>query len=149
MQDGFDVCPYLADPAQSDPDGDGIGSACSQCMTDLGYQGPGDLRLSVCGSAVSQSQPLGIRLRCGKPNAPFVLIASASPMLAPIFGGTLIPAPPIVTTFGSLGATGEFAATIPAPGSSVQAYLQAMSSAPSTTPQGVAISNAVVVFVHG
>ncbi len=142
IDDDFDTCRFIPNPGQQDSDGDGIGDACEYCQQSLGYQGPGVLTLSVCGSPLALGATAAMRLKCGEPFGAFVLVLGGTAQLTPLFGGTLIPGAPANLKQASFDASGGFAYAFSATLSGIDVYAQAIGE-DSSQALGVALSNAV------
>ncbi len=143
-EDGFDDCPFLANPDQLDSNGDGIGDACAFCQANMGFQGPGNLQMSVCGKPLVAGATAAFRLRCGPPGATVGVFASlfASPQSA--LGGTIVPLPVMSSFFTSLDATGQYVVPVPGLVGPLDIYAQAI-AVDGSRPNGAAISNAVQI----
>jgi len=140
--DDWDNCPQFPNPDQADLDNDGIGDACTSCQTDLGFQGPGQATLSVCGQPLGTCQFATLRLANLPPNQPLLLSASLSLNPLPFKGGTLL----TLRSFLDIGLvappSGVIQVSIPGGMGPADVYLQARAYDPSL-PEGVAITNAV------
>ncbi|HEX5012222.1 MAG TPA: VCBS repeat-containing protein [Planctomycetota bacterium] len=116
------------------------------CQTDMGFAGPGNMSLSVCGDDLTQASSVAtMELENGVPLQPIFLVVSLSANPSPFKGGTLVPLPilAIVTGF-STDASGGFAVPIPGGASTpTHVYLQAIVKA-GTVYQ---FSNAVDVLM--
>jgi FG-GAP-like repeat len=142
VPDDFDNCRFLANPSQLDADSNGVGNACSFCQQDYGYQGPGSLTLSVCGSQLVAGGNAALRLRCGPPHATFALVLGTYSFPYPFLGGTVLPVPPAALIFDQLDAQGEYVKTFAASLTHTEFFAQGLAADPAT-PAGVAFSNAV------
>ena len=120
------------------------------CQEDLGYEGPGNARLSACGEALYPGQQSTLTLETGVSGTALVYLLaglSINPTELPALGGTLVPVPLFIFTFPVNGRI-----DLPVDGGStngfpLELFLQALVSDP-TVPTGFAFTNALaMVFV--
>lgn len=142
IPDDWDNCGFLKNAAQQDADDDGVGDACAYCQDDLGFSGPGSLSLAVCGTMLTPGGSAAIRLRCGIPGTPFVLLLGPTAMPYAYGGGIVVPVPPATYQFGDLDDDGEFTQPFAALFPGVNVFAQALALDP-LSPSGLTISNAV------
>jgi hypothetical protein len=115
------------------------------CQENLGFAGPGQLQLSVCGGDLSTGTTADLQLSGALPGVAAWLVTGLSSQPAPFKGGTLVPLPILLEM--PLAVDGLGLALIPGiPGGLGPAtlYLQ-MVQANASQPQGWAISNALRV----
>ncbi len=113
------------------------------CQTDLGYDGPGALQLSMCGGDLSSGTHADLQISGAAPGGLTWLLASATQQPTPFKGGTLVPVP--VDLVLSLTADGNGVAGISGISGGngpFSVYLQAVAQDPGQ-PQGWTISQAV------
>lgn len=146
IQDDWDNCPSAPNPAQADSDDDGLGDSCLVCQTSLGFGGPGNVTIALCGQPLCNSLVSNFTAEGGPPFAPSTLMLGMSSMPTPIKGGVLVPALPLLLI--SLPLNGGGGTSFPVPGGSgtgpTDLYTQ-LAVADPTLPQGVAFSNALRV----
>lgn len=117
------------------------------CQPDVGFGGPGDLQLSVCGQQLVNANTAELRLAGAAPNSFALFVASLYFLPTPSFGGHLTPIPPLSVNLLRTDANGEFVYSqvsnlLGAPGFSF--YVQA--AAPDARQRaGLALSNTVRV----
>lgn len=116
------------------------------CQTDLGFKGPGNATLSICGATLDSGNIAEIRLE----NAPasqlgfFVVGSGNTP--TPFRGGTLVPIPVVNLSAFLTNGAGELIANTLGGGGPGTLYLQAIISDPGQA-QGVSLSNALQLAV--
>jgi hypothetical protein len=85
------------------------------CQTDIGFAGPGNMELSMCGDDLTTASSIStMSLTGGAPLQPIFLMVSLSSTPTPFKGGTLVTIPllAIVTGFSTDG-TGTFESPVP------------------------------------
>lgn len=142
VPDDWDNCRYVKNATQTDADGDGIGDACEQCQEDLGFQGPGNLHLTVCGTSLIAGGSAALRLRCGNAGAPFALVLGPIATPYPFAGGIVVPVPPSAYLPGLLDFEGAFTLPFSSIFAGTEIFAQGL-ALDATSPSGIAISNAV------
>jgi|SwirhirootsSR2_FD_contig_51_6630177_length_1925_multi_7_in_0_out_0_1 hypothetical protein len=99
------------------------------CQTDIGFGGPGNMELSMCGDDLTTASSLAtMQLTGGAPLQPIFLMVSLSSTPTPFKGGTLITVPllAIVTGFNTDG-SGNFSSPVPGGAASpTHVFLQAI-----------------------
>ncbi len=129
-------------------DGDSVSVLLNQaegrvCQPDVGFGGPGEASLSVCGQALASGASADLLLSGAPPSSAAWIAGSTGFQPTELLGGIAVPLPvqfvvPVVTD-----ATGQFALPgIPGGGGPLELYLQAAFLDPSQ-PQGFGFSNAV------
>ncbi|MEX1025652.1 MAG: sulfatase-like hydrolase/transferase [Planctomycetota bacterium] len=158
--DGVDLGPHLADPAQTTreiafverfaPNGPGnpipappcFDPSVPFCQADIGFGGPGNLQLSMCGEPLYGGAGVPLKLENCLPGAVSFLLRGEVQNAVPYFGGTIVPFPPSYFIVGVADANGEIVRTIVNLSEPATNFYQAASLDPSL-PQGLAFSNAV------
>jgi len=115
------------------------------CQADLGFAGPGDAVLSVCGEPLVSGATADLVLTGAAPNSVAWLVASLTVDPQPFMGGTLVPLPILLQVPVITDATGGHA--IPGfsgGGGPVDVCVQ-FAVEDATQPFGFAMSNAVTV----
>lgn len=141
----FDTC--RNDPASSDQDYNVmmyLGSV-QDCGLDLGFEGPGNARLTVCGQGFAAGETGTMQVTDAPANTPIV-IAYSFPGQAnlPILGGTLVSAFGYITSQNAgTNAQGVYAQSIPGQPFLASVVAQVVTLDPST-PQGFGFTNAVL-----
>lgn len=120
-----------------------------ECADNLGFQGPGNLALSVCGQPLYAGNTATCSVTNGTPGGTAYFFASFSILSSPVnlLGGTLAAFPIAVTFALPIGAGGTVAFPIAGGIGEVEADLQVLGTDPSQT-YGVEFSNAVRVQMH-
>lgn len=142
IQDDFDVCRYVANPLQQDANHDGVGDACAVCATDLGFGGPGSIRLEICGQTQLGTSSGALVVRCGLANAPVLLVSSAVALPTPFQGGVLVPALPVQSIRFGFDASGTIVIPFSGIGFPVELVVQAI-GVDLGQPLGASLSNAL------
>ena len=113
------------------------------CQTDLGFGGPGDVRLELCGSALASGGSADLLIDAAPALAPAWVVLGHSLNPTPLLGGTLVPVLPTAVLTLSTDAGGQlFIPNVPGGGGPYSLYLQAV-VLDAAQPQGFAISNAL------
>ncbi len=115
---------------------------CATCQPDIGYGGPGNGALSLCGGDLSSGTFANLNLTNGPPSS--LVFLGATPTLNPVpfAGGTIIhPNAPLLIQFPT-DPSGEFNIAIGGGGGPYTQYAQS-GWIDITQPFGVALSNAV------
>lgn len=121
---------------------DVVGGQGPLCQADLGFAGPGDLSLSLCGSPLDGVGTAELQLTGAEPGA-FVLIgASLQWVPTPALGGTIVVAPDALIVPYQADALGELHLPLVVGGVPGTVYLQSV-AANSSVPGGFEISNAL------
>ncbi len=115
---------------------------CETCQTDLGFGGPGNAALSLCGDALDSGGLATLSLTQAAANAPVALFVGLAQNPAPFKGGTLVPVPILLTLSFGTDSSGELALPVPGGSGPFTAILQA-AIADGSQPKGVALSNAL------
>ncbi len=116
------------------------------CQPVIGFGGPGDARLRVCGDALGAGgSATATVLAEGLPNAPVFLAASLASNPTPLLGGTVVPFPPAVLLTLTTDAIGVAQLPgIPGGAGPAELFVQAAVFDPSL-PKLLAFTNAVRV----
>jgi hypothetical protein len=116
------------------------------CQNDLGFAGPGNLTLSLCGPPMATGASNDLDITGAPPFAPIFLLLSLSSNPTPFEGGMLVPIPILtVLNFAADGA-GEFHVTAPGGNGPLTLYMQAVAP-DSSLSFGYAMSNALEVVL--
>jgi len=97
------------------------------CQTDLGFAGPGNMELSLCGDDLTQAGSSGaLALAGAAPNQPLFIALGLAASPVPLKGGTLVPNPVLALLSGlTTDGTGSFGAPVAgAGGAPVHVILQ-------------------------
>ena len=116
---------------------------CATCQDDIGFAGPGQVVLSLCGDPLENGGVAELRVDGAAPNSLGYLVGSASLNPTPLFGGMLVPVPiqlliPVVTDSAGSAQLGS----VIGQGLPFSYYAQAGLVDP-TLPGGIAFSNAL------
>ena len=115
------------------------------CQVDVGYGGPGDSRLSLCGGDLSSGTTADLLLTGAAPGKPVLLLAGTAFNPTPFAGGHLVPVPFLPAAALYADAKGEvFLPGIPGGGGPLVLYLQALHQDPAL-PAKIGISNGLEV----
>lgn len=128
-EDAISDIDEIAAGTAHDANGDDLADACQHCQTDLGFQGPGAVELSLCGDPLTEAGSAAtLEIAQVPPGSPLFLAVGAASSPTPLFGGVLVPVPPTVVLSGMVaGASGGLAMTVhgsAAPAATL--YLQAV-----------------------
>jgi hypothetical protein len=111
------------------------------CQQTLGFAGPGSATLAVCGGDLSTGTTADVSVSGASPSQPVWIAVGAAFHPTPLFGGTLVPFPPLVVVPGIADAGGDLLLADALPGGGgFTLYLQAAYLTP--TPS-VGITNAI------
>jgi len=119
-----------------------LNSASQTCQTDLGFGGPGDLALSICGEALSSGNTATFLLENATPKTPTFILVSDSNNPTSLFGGTLVPIPAALILSRKAKLDGTLSFPITGGNGPATAYVQCF-ALDSTQVGGVEISNAL------
>jgi hypothetical protein len=114
------------------------------CQTDLGFGGPGQVSLSICGEALAPGGTATLSLEAAPAFAPVFLVAGLNFGPTPFKGGTLVPVPLLLTLPFTANGSGGLLLPVPGGGGPLTVYLQAVVS-DGGQPLGYALSNALQV----
>jgi probable HAF family extracellular repeat protein len=115
------------------------------CQPSFGYGGPGDARLSLCGTGLGSGQSADLALQAATPGALAWLVAGFSGAPTPFKGGLLLPVPMALVVPLPVDALGAaLIPGIPGGGGPFTFYLQAVSP-DAAQAAGWEISNALRV----
>lgn len=120
------------------------------CAQNLGFQGPGNLSLAVCGQPLYAGNTATLTLSNGTVGGTAYFFASVSALSTPVglLGGTLA-AFPIALSFSlPIGAGGTLAFPVAGGLGEITIDLQVLGTDPSQ-PHGLEFSNAVRIAMHG
>ncbi|MFT7463731.1 MAG: hypothetical protein ACI9EF_002078 [Pseudohongiellaceae bacterium] len=145
VQDNWDNCPSTPNPDQVDSDNDGLGNACVTCQPNVGFGGPGDVTISICGSPLCTGSAAKFFLSGGEPHAAGLLFAGLTSDPTAFKGGFVVPVPWLFTPAIQIDPSGRL--QFPMPGGAggaglVEVYIQA-ALVDNNQPMGVALSNAL------
>jgi FG-GAP-like repeat len=99
------------------------------CQADLGFAGPGNMHLSLCGDSLTEPGGVSmLRLSGAAPNAPLYIPVSLSIGPAPLKGGLLVPFPVLLMVSGfTTDGSGQFTAPVPgSAGAPLHVYMQCL-----------------------
>ncbi len=116
------------------------------CQTDLGFGGPGDLALSICGAPLSTGNTARFLLENATPGALSFVLLSDMNAPTPAFGGILIPVPQILVITRKAKMNGRVSAPVTGGNGPVTAYIQTL-SVDATQIAGFEISNALELVI--
>lgn len=118
---------------------------CTTCQPSLGFGGPGNLSLSLCGGNLSSGTTAELSLTGAIPQNSAYLAASFTADLVPFYGGTLVSLSPFYVGLVPTDAAGEYHdPTIPGGLGNVTIFLQAL-QVDGSLPQLFAFSNILQV----
>lgn len=141
---GFPLCPIYFN-------GNWVIRACTEnagappvCQPDLGYHGPGDVEIQVCGQPLSTGNVASFDLTKADPNVAAYIFASPyfSPVYSSLLGSIFCPVPVLLTVILPTDATGKISLPnmVPGGGGPFSFYVQAVTISGSL-PFGVEVSN--------
>jgi hypothetical protein len=114
------------------------------CQTDLGFAGPGLMRMQICGEPLGTGQSAELLVTRAPPSAPVFLAISTTANPAPFYGGQLVPLPLLAILTAPADATGTLSLVVPGGSGPVTAYVQAVAE-DASAPFGYVLSNALEV----
>lgn len=115
------------------------------CQTDLGFDGPGDSVLEVCGGDLSTGTTANLQVTGAVPSQPAWILAGLTNDPTFAFGGLIVPIPATIVVPTSSDANGEILATgIPGGQGPFSLYVQVL-HVDGSQPFGYGISNAVQI----
>ena len=112
------------------------------CQTDLGFGGPGDLALSICGAPLSTGNTAQFLVENATPGAFMFILVSDMNNPTPLFGGTIVPLPSLLTLTRKANLMGKKGFPVTGGNGPATAYVQVF-ALDGTQAQGVEISNAL------
>ena len=115
------------------------------CQPDLGFQGPGNVTLSVCGHDLTQTGNVGeLVIENAAPAAPLLLFVGLQADPVPLAGGTFVPFPPLLVIVLQADPNGALAFPVPgAGGPALTLVLQVIAQ----NGAAAELSNAVAVTI--
>lgn len=116
----------------------------SACQTDIGFGGPGNATLSLCGDPLDSGNTANLLLSQAAPNALAMLFLSLGTTPVPFKGGTLVTVPILVNLSLSTSPSGTVGFPVPGGSGPLTVYAQ-FAIADGGQPLGVALSNALEV----
>ncbi|MHC5211369.1 MAG: choice-of-anchor B family protein [Planctomycetota bacterium] len=118
---------------------------CSEtCQTDIGFGGPGNAVLSLCGEPLQAGNSATLLLEGAAPSKPSTLFISLSSNPLPFKGGSLVTIPIVLSLSLVTDGSGEISLDVPGSNVPVAVYAQYAIADPGQ-PQGVALSNALEI----
>lgn len=145
FQNGWDNCPSTPNSNQLDANNDGLGDACVTCQPSIGFGGPGNVTISICGQPLCTGFAPSFLLTGGEPNAVGLLFSGLTSNPTPFKGGLVVPVPWLFTPAIQVDPSGRLQFQLPggaAGAGSVDVFLQA-GLADSSQTFGIALSNAL------
>lgn len=113
------------------------------CQTDLGFGGPGNATLSVCGGDLSSGTTAELLVTGATANQSAFLFVGFASTPTPFLGGTLLPIPVALTINAATNAVGELKIpNVPGGGGPFSVFAQVV-YVDGAQPLGVGITNAV------
>lgn len=120
-------------------------TSAATCQADLGFGGPGNVHISVCGSPLATGQTATFTVASNLPSAAGFLFISltSAPTFVPPLGGTILPLPILVTVPLATDGTGSLVVPgVPGGSGPVAVFVQTV-FADGAQPKGFAVSNAL------
>jgi len=115
---------------------------CDPCQTDLGFGGPGDLALSVCGGPLATGMTNDLVVTGATAGGPVFLALGFTSNPLPFKGGLLVPVPLFSVLSGTADGAGELSLVVPGGSGPVDVIVQAV--APDAAQiAGFELSNAL------
>jgi len=143
IQDGWDNCPNTPNSNQLDGDDDGLGDACTTCQPNLGFGGPGDMTISLCGQALCNGQTPDFQLLNGPLNSFGMLFVGLVSNPVSFKGGMLVPVPHLAAPPIQTDSSGRLGFPVPGGAGGLGSFTLYIQAAMSDQEQlaGVALSN--------
>jgi uncharacterized membrane protein len=141
-EDGLSDLDEIAAGTAYDANDDGQADACQHCQASLGFGGPGEMGLSICGDELTAAGSAAtLLIEQAPPATPLYLVIGAVNAPTPLKGGVLVPTPPLLVVPGLFaGPSGTLTLTVHGGGGApVTLYLQTVAPAGATAQ----FSNAV------
>jgi hypothetical protein len=114
------------------------------CQQDLGFAGPGDVSLQVCGEVLATGGEATLSLDGAPAFADVLLVAGLGFAPTPFKGGTLVPVPILVAVPAAADSGGSLSLLVPGGGGPLSVYVQAI-VVDTSQIHGIALSNVVQV----
>lgn len=139
-------CPNL--PGSLDFSHDGVPDACQVCQPDLTGEGPGNMKLKVCGDALTTAGSVArLAVSNGTPGVPVFLLAALTNQPTELLGGTVLPWPDPAVVAATLDGSGRFLIDVAGgAGVPVKVYVQAVAPWPGG-PFEAELSGATAVTI--
>ncbi len=116
------------------------------CQDDLGFAGPGDTVLGLCGQALDSGNRATLSLIQATALSPAMFVIGTQSQPTPFLNGVLVPIPPTLTPVLMTDAAGAIETLVPGGGGPATLYLQCV-SADASQVFGVEVSNALRVVL--
>jgi len=113
----------------------------ASCQTDLGFGGPGDLSLSICGT-LGSGDVASLTVENAAPFTTIVTFAGFNNMPVPFKGGMLVPIPFATMLNAAANGAGSLSLNVPGGGGPFSVFVQS-AAMDGGAPAGVELSNAV------
>lgn len=129
----------------NDCNGNGVLDTCEPpCQVDLGFGGPGDLAIAVCGPPLCSGNAATFTMLNAVPNAVGTLFISltAAPTFVPALGGTLVPLPILTSANLPTGPSGSLSLPVAGGMGPGSLYIQAIAP-DAAQPKGFEVSKAL------
>lgn len=127
---------------------DGVPDVCQVCQSNLTAEGPGNLKLAVCGEALTTAgSSAALVVSKGAPFVPVFLLAASTNNPTSLLGGTILPWPNPLVVPSVLDADGRWKVIVPGGATSpTKIYVQAVAPWPDG-PSEAEVSGATVLFL--
>lgn len=116
------------------------------CQTNLGFAGPGNVTLSLCGGQLNTGNQATLLLAGAPSQTTALLVVGLQSNPTPLLGGMLVPVPVAVTLALTTNTAGEVQFVVPGGGGPATLFLQFVVVDPSQA-LGVELSNALQVTI--
>lgn len=125
---------------------DNVRVTTGRCQEDLGFAGPGNAVLAVCGDVLVSGGTAELTLTGAPASSPAFLVVGLTAAPTPFHGGSLVPVPILFLKPFPTDATGSLSLPVPGGGGPVDLVMQFVTP-DASQPLGFSLSNALLVEI--